>query len=58
MPLIDPDQPITTSQRKVAKFFVIVMVLFLIQIMLGELMAHYYVENEFFWTPTSKYLAI
>lgn len=51
MPLIDPDQPITTSQRKVAKFFVIVMVLFLIQIMLGELMAHYYVENEFFGLP-------
>ncbi|GAX06343.1 nitric oxide reductase [Secundilactobacillus pentosiphilus] len=51
MPIVDPDRPITSSQRKTAKFFVIVMLLFLVQIMLGELMAHYYVENEFFGIP-------
>ncbi|CAM4380120.1 nitric-oxide reductase large subunit [Weissella hellenica] len=48
---IDPDLPITTSQKKVAKFFVIVMLMFLLQILMGELMAHYYVENSFFGLP-------
>ncbi|WP_461214567.1 nitric-oxide reductase large subunit [Lacticaseibacillus sp. GG6-2] len=50
-PVIDPDQAISKSQRKVAKFFLIVMAMFVVQIMLGELMAHYYVENEFFGIP-------
>uniref|UniRef100_UPI00366B5A2E hypothetical protein n=1 Tax=Phytohabitans flavus TaxID=1076124 RepID=UPI00366B5A2E len=49
VPIIEPDTlPITTSQRKTAKYFALVMVLFLVQILLGELMAHYYVENTFF----------
>lgn len=51
LPMINPDRPITTSQRKTAKFFVVVVLLFLIQVLLGELMAHYYVENEFFGIP-------
>ena len=48
---IDPDVPITSSQRKTAKYFVIVMLMFLLQILIGELMAHYYVENSFFGIP-------
>ncbi|ORM97959.1 nitric-oxide reductase large subunit [Lentilactobacillus parabuchneri] len=48
---INPDSPITTSQRKVPKYFVIVMLMFLLQILMGELMAHYYVENSFFGLP-------
>ncbi|GAF41052.1 nitric-oxide reductase [Agrilactobacillus composti DSM 18527 = JCM 14202] len=50
-PRIDPDLPISDSQRKTGKFFLLVMVLFLVQILLGELMAHYYVENSFFGIP-------
>lgn len=51
MPQLDTDFAITKSQRKTAKYFLIVVILFLIQILLGELMAHYYVENEFFGIP-------
>ncbi|MHC5268870.1 nitric-oxide reductase large subunit [Enterococcus sp. LJL98] len=54
LPIIDPDKPISSSQRKVAKYFVVIMLLFLVQILLGELMAHYYVENEFFGIPLQK----
>ena len=54
MPIINTNLSITNSQRKVAKFFVVVVGLFLIQILLGELMAHYYVENEFFGIPLQK----
>lgn len=51
MPALDTDFAITQSQRKIAKFFLVVVGLFLVQILLGELMAHYYVENEFFGIP-------
>ncbi|MDN8980707.1 cbb3-type cytochrome c oxidase subunit I, partial [Staphylococcus aureus] len=39
---------ITDSQRKVGKYLVVVILLFLVQILLGELLEHYYVENKFF----------
>lgn len=48
LPKIEVDSKITDSQRKVGKYLVVVMLLFLIQILLGELLAHYYVENKFF----------
>ncbi|WP_137597025.1 nitric-oxide reductase large subunit [Paucilactobacillus kaifaensis] len=48
MPVINADAPITTSQRKSAKYFMIVMLMFLVQVLLGALMAHYYSENTFF----------
>lgn len=48
LPIIDADKAITSSQRKVAKYLVIVVLLFLVQIMLGELMSHFYAENSFF----------
>ncbi|WP_283680299.1 cbb3-type cytochrome c oxidase subunit I [Lentilactobacillus sp. Marseille-Q4993] len=48
---VNADVPITSSQRKFAKYFVIVMLMFLLQILMGELMSHYYVENEFFGIP-------
>ncbi|MCD8914115.1 nitric-oxide reductase large subunit [Staphylococcus simulans] len=54
LPEIKIQNTISSSQAKTAKYFVIVMVLFLIQILLGELMAHYYVENEFFGIPLQK----
>lgn len=48
---IKTDEPITPSQRKAAKYFLIVMGMFFIQVLLGELLAHYYVENGFFGIP-------
>lgn len=48
LPKIEVDSKITDSQRKVRKYLVVVMLLFLVQILLGELLAHYYVENKFF----------
>ncbi|BBK63785.1 nitric-oxide reductase large subunit [Staphylococcus aureus] len=48
LPKIEVDSKITDSQRKVGKYLVVVMLLFLVQILLGELLAHYYVENKFF----------
>ncbi|HCX3055359.1 TPA: cbb3-type cytochrome c oxidase subunit I [Staphylococcus aureus] len=48
LPKIEVDSKITDSQRKVGKYLVIVMLLFLVQILLGELLAHYYVETKFF----------
>ncbi|WP_181279708.1 nitric-oxide reductase large subunit [Staphylococcus aureus] len=48
LPKIEVDSKITNSQRKVGKYLVVVMLLFLVQILLGELLAHYYVENKFF----------
>ncbi|HHC6121498.1 TPA: nitric-oxide reductase large subunit [Staphylococcus aureus] len=48
LPKIEVDSKITDSQRKVGRYLVVVMLLFLVQILLGELLAHYYVENKFF----------
>ncbi len=48
LPKIEVDSKITDSQRKVGKYLVVVKLLFLVQILLGELLAHYYVENKFF----------
>lgn len=41
--------PLTPSQRKTAKYFVVVTLLFLVQVLLGALMAHYYVEGSSFY---------
>lgn len=48
---IKTDEPITSSQRKAAKYFLIVMLMFFVQVLLDELLAHYYVENSFFGIP-------
>lgn len=43
------DLPITSSQRKTAKYFLVVMLLFFLQLMMGGLMAHYTVHpGEFY----------
>jgi nitric oxide reductase subunit B len=41
--------PVTSSQVKSGKFFVIVVILFFIQVMFGALLAHYYTEPESFF---------
>jgi nitric oxide reductase subunit B len=41
--------PLTLSQVKTGKYFVIVVALFFVQAMLGALLAHYYIEPESFF---------
>ncbi|GAB6934742.1 MAG: nitric-oxide reductase large subunit [Bacillota bacterium] len=41
--------PVTVSQRKTAKYFTVVILLFLAQVMLGGLLAHYYIEPDSFY---------
>jgi len=41
--------PLTSSQRKTAKYFAIVSVLFFVQSMFGALLAHYYIEPDSFF---------
>lgn len=54
IPDVNADMPITSSQRKTGKFFLIVVLMLLLQIMLGELMSHYYIENGFFGLPIER----
>ncbi|RDI37970.1 nitric-oxide reductase large subunit [Aquicella lusitana] len=42
-------KPLTVSQRKVGKYFIIVSLVLLAQILVGALMAHYYAEREAFY---------
>lgn len=41
--------PVTSSQRKSAKYFVVVIALFFVQSMFGALLAHYYIEPDSFF---------
>jgi nitric oxide reductase subunit B len=41
--------PVTSSQVKSGKYFIIVAILFFIQVMFGALLAHYYTEPESFF---------
>ncbi|ALC90163.1 nitric oxide reductase [Bacillus sp. FJAT-18017] len=41
--------PVTASQVKTGKYFVIVMTLFFVQAMFGALLAHYYIEPDSFF---------
>ena len=45
-------KPLTVSQRKVGKYFIIVSLVLLAQILVGALMAHYYAEREAFYGIT------
>lgn len=43
------DASISGSQKKTAKYFLVVSVLFLLQVLMGGLMAHYTVHPQSFW---------
>jgi len=57
-PLTDPLQDLkpTPSMRATQKYFWLVLTLFLVQIVLGALTAHYQVEREFYGTDLSQWL--
>ncbi|MEE4241040.1 MAG: cbb3-type cytochrome c oxidase subunit I [Desulfopila sp.] len=43
------DMPLTTSQRYAAKFFIVVILLFLVQTLFGGLLAHYTIHPDSFY---------
>jgi nitric oxide reductase subunit B len=57
-PATDPlrDLVITPSMRATAKYFWVVMALFLVQILLGAITAHYQVEKQFYGLEISRWL--
>jgi nitric oxide reductase subunit B len=57
-PAADPlrDLVITPSMRATAKYFWVVMALFLAQILLGAITAHYQVEKQFYGLEISRWL--
>jgi nitric oxide reductase subunit B len=56
-PVLAAFRPLTASQRKVGKYFLVVAAVFLLQILVGALMAHYYTEREaFYGIPIDTYV--
>jgi len=66
--LNDPDQgprdpvlarflPLTASQRRIGKYFLVVAGILLLQILVGSIMAHYYSDREsFYGVPVDRFL--
>ena len=56
-PVLAKFRPLTSSQRKTGKYFLVVAAVFLLQILVGAIMAHYYSERaDFYGLPVDKYL--
>ena len=56
-PVLARFRTLTPSQRKTGKYFLVVAAVFLLQILVGTLMAHYYTERTaFYGIPIDKYL--
>jgi len=50
-------RPLTPSQRKIGKYFLVVAAVFLLQILVGALIAHYYTERTaFYGVPIDTFL--
>jgi nitric oxide reductase subunit B len=56
-PVFDRFQPLTPSQRRVWKYFLVVAAVLLLQILVGSIMAHYYTERaSFYGVPVDRFL--
>jgi nitric oxide reductase subunit B len=56
-PVMAGFQPLTASQKRVWKYFLVVAGVLLLQILVGSLMAHYYTErNGFYGIPIDRFL--
>ncbi|MDR3528397.1 MAG: hypothetical protein P4L57_14080, partial [Rhizomicrobium sp.] len=56
-PVLATFRKLTPSQRKTGKYFLVVAAVFLLQILVGSLMAHYYTERTaFYGLPINTYL--
>ncbi len=56
-PVLAAFRPLTPSQRRIWKYFLVVAAVFLVQILAGALMAHYYSQRaSFYGLPIDRYL--
>jgi nitric oxide reductase subunit B len=56
-PVLSVIRPLTSSQRKTGKYFLVVAAVLLLQILVGSIMAHYYTERtDFYGLQVDKYL--
>ncbi len=56
-PVLAKFRPLTSSQRKTGKYFLVVALVFLLQILVGAIMAHYYSERaDFYGLAVDKFL--
>ena len=56
-PVLAKFRPLTPSQRKTGKYFLVVAAVFLVQILVGAIMAHYYSERtDFYGLQVDRYL--
>jgi nitric oxide reductase subunit B len=56
-PVLSTFRKLTPSQRKTGKYFLVVAAVFLLQILVGSLMAHYYTERTaFYGIPIDRWL--
>ncbi len=56
-PIFQGFQPLTASQRRIGKYFVVVAGVLLLQILVGSIMAHYYSERaDFYGIPVDRWL--
>src|SRR5579872_3757186 len=56
-PVLAVIRPLTSSQRKTGKYFLVVAAVLLLQILVGSVMAHYYTERtDFYGFQIDKYL--
>ena len=56
-PVLAKFRPLTESQRRVWKYFLVVALVFLLQILVGSIMAHYYSERaSFYGIPVDRFL--
>ncbi|MCW4589046.1 hypothetical protein NO263_00300, partial [Gluconacetobacter entanii] len=55
--ILVPARPLTSSQRKIWKYFLLVSALILIQILVGSIMAHmYYDRSSFYGFDVNRYI--
>ena len=48
-PVLSTFSPLTKSQRRICKYFLVVAAVLLLQILVGALMAHYYTQRDGFY---------
>ena len=56
-PVLEKFRPLTPSQRRVGKYFLVVAAVLLVQILAGSIMAHYYSDrSNFYGIPVDRFL--
>ena len=56
-PVLEKFRPLTASQRRIGKYFLVVAAVLLLQILAGSIMAHYYSDRtNFYGIPVDRFL--